>query len=83
MIEARVRDFRWAFDSEPETIRTALRALLGDSRFAVRADAERGFAVEGYVALPLMRQTPGVSEDTGRLQRMVAGEGFEPPTSGL
>ncbi len=83
VIEARVRDFRWAFDSEPETIRTALRALLGDSRFAVRADAERGFAVEGYVALPLMRQTPGVSEDTGRLQRMVAGEGFEPPTSGL
>ncbi|MEE8192513.1 MAG: hypothetical protein V3T74_07180, partial [Gemmatimonadales bacterium] len=82
-IEERVRDFRAAFDSEPATMRRAMRALLGDERLAVREDRERGFAVEGYVSVPLMCHTPGVTRTSGRVQRLVAGAGFEPATSGL
>ena len=41
----------------------------------------QGFRVEGVLMLPLMRETPGISEDPGRLQRVVAGEGFELPVS--
>ena len=35
------------------------------------------------LALALNVGTARVPEDSGRFTRMVAGEGFEPPTSGL
>ena len=47
--------------------------VLGDARPAVREDPERGFAVEGYVTVPLMCHTPGVTRTSGRVQHLVAG----------
>jgi site-specific DNA recombinase len=81
LIEARVADFRAAFEADPATMRRALRALLGDRRIVVREDRDRGFAVEGWLSLPLMQQTPGVSQDSGRLQRVVAGVRYTPNPS--
>lgn len=78
LIEARVMDFRAAFEAEPVTMRRAIRALLGERRLAVREDAERGFCVEGLVGLPLVHETPGVSQTSGRLQRLVAGGRYTP-----
>ena len=60
-----------------------LRAMLGPDRLRVYACEDRGFRVEGMLTLALNVGTARVPEDTGRLTRMVAGEGFEPPTSGL
>ena len=73
LIEARVVDFRAAFEAEPVVMRRAIRALLGERRLAVRADPERGFCVEGLVGLPLMHETPGISQVSGRLPRSIAG----------
>jgi hypothetical protein len=49
----------------------------------VREDAERGFAVEGWLSLPPMQQTPGVSQDSARLQRVVAGDRNTPDPSSI
>ena len=37
----------------------------------------QGFRVEGVLMLPLMHETPGVSQDSGRFQRVVAGAGSD------
>ena len=73
LIEARVQDFGAALQACPDAKKRALRALLGDRRIQVHPDDARGFRVEGLVSLPLMRETPGISEDPGRLQALVAG----------
>jgi len=78
LIEARAADFRRAFEADPETMRRRLRAFLGQERIAVREDDEKGFAVEGWLSLLLMQQTPGISQDPGRLQRVVARERYAP-----
>ena len=51
----------------------------------VGPDPERGFRVEGvfHWQLGLETQAARPPQETGRLVSVVAGEGFEPPTSGL
>jgi hypothetical protein len=76
LIERRAQDFA-AAQSEPASMRDAVRALVVvGEQLAVSADQARGFRVEGLVAVPLQRQTPGISENPGRLEEVVAGEGF-------
>jgi hypothetical protein len=75
----RAGDFRRAFEADSETMRQALRALLGEGRIAVREDAERGFVAEGWISLPLGVQPPGVAQaPPGRLERVVAGDRYTP-----
>lgn len=61
--------------------REVLKRLLGGGRLRVRADSERGFAVEGEFSW-LLAAGPGRCQE-GCCVSMVAGTGFEPVTSGL
>jgi hypothetical protein len=63
LIEHRVRELHRAFEASPEDCRAALRGLLA-GKLRVREDAERGFAVEGFLECP-------VQQDRGR--RATAG----------
>jgi hypothetical protein len=47
------------------------------------AQLDRPFSIEGVAELTLETHTAGRPETTGRMFSVVAGEGFEPPTSGL
>ncbi len=58
--------------------RMALGALLGETRLRVYADGR----VEGVATLAPETLAP-LKRTSGALDRDVAGEGFEPPTSGL
>ncbi len=82
LVKERVLDLRSAFDGEPEGVRSALRALLGDTRMRVGPDPERDFRVEGVFHWSFQTQAARPPQETGRLVSVVAGEGFEPPTSG-
>lgn len=83
VIEARVLEMRAAFHASAEDQRAAFRGLLGDRRMRVGADPERGFRVEGVFSLALEMPNARAYEGPGRRQSVVAGGGFEPPTSGL
>ena len=81
-LERRVRDLRAAFAGAPEETRAAFRLLLAGDRMQVHRDAKRAFRVEGVFHVPLMRERPG-AQASGPFSCVVAGGGFEPPTSGL
>ncbi len=83
VIEVRVREMRAAFEASLEDRRAAFRSLLGDRRMRVGPDPELGFRVEGVFALSLETPNARDYESPGRRQSVVAGGGFEPPTSGL
>ena len=77
-------DLRATLQGSPVHARAALGSLLGDRRMRVGPDSERGFRVEGLFEWSPEVRVPGpLQERTGRLASVVAGEGFEPPTSGL
>ena len=59
--------------------RLALGALLGDQRLRVHRDG----AIEGAVRIQPEEKLPVPRSLSRPAVRMVAGEGFEPPTSGL
>lgn len=80
---ARALEMREALAGAPSEMRDALRALLRDRRIRVYPDAEKRFRIEGILELALESTTPGSLAETGRRQSVVAGGGFEPPTSGL
>ncbi len=79
----RVSDLRATFPGDPTGIRNALKELLRGRRMTVGPDSERGFKVEGLFEWPLQTQVARLHEETGRLDSVVAGTGFEPATSGL
>ena len=75
-------DLNHCMRGAPEETRRALRILLQDRRIQIHTDPDRHFRMEGLFELPLMQNAPaGGGSDWGDL--VVAGEGFEPPTSGL
>ncbi len=76
LVKERVLDLRSAFDGEPEGVRAALRALLGDTRMRVGPDPERDFRVEGVFHWSFETQAARPPQETGRLVSVVAGEGF-------
>lgn len=82
-IDASVREMRAALAGDADARRGAFRALLGDRRMSVFADPERTFRVEGLFELDLEMPDARHSDESGRLTKLVAGGGFEPPTSGL
>ena len=82
VIEDRCQEMATAFEASPAEGRAALLALLGDRRIQVGTDAERGFSVEGIFELSLIHEPPR-SNHASEGACVVAGEGFEPPTSGL
>ena len=82
-VDARLADLRGSLEADHEAGRRALRTLVGDDRLAVSADPERGFRIDGFLHLALNVETARRPEASERFTRMVAGEGFEPPTSGL
>jgi hypothetical protein len=66
------------------TIERVLGALLRGNRITIHQALEgRDYRIEGVAELTLEAHTPGRHETTGRMFSVVAGEGFEPPTSGL
>ena len=83
MIEAKVDELRTTLLGAPLQARRGFSALLGDRRMVVHADAERGFRVEGLFRWSLENEHARRLQTSGRLDKVVAGEGFEPPTSGL
>ena len=74
---------RAAFEGAPDVRRAAFRALLGNRRMRVRPAAERRFRIEELFELDLEIADARSREASGRLPSVVAGGGFEPPTSGL
>ncbi len=84
-----VEDVEGALRSDPIRGREVLLGLLGPERLVARADAERGFRLEGGIYLPVERWIAGGGPGSPRTAsegfpyRGVAGGGFEPPTSGL
>ena len=81
-VRSKLDDVAGVLARGPQEARGALSALLAGRRLAVHADEDRGFRVEGVLRLGLETRNARDSEGPGRF-RMVAGEGFEPPTSGL
>ena len=75
-----IREVRAALVGDAAARRDVLRALLGAERFRVYADTERGFRLEGALRV---RLEPPARVEPGRGEGLVAGGGFEPPTSGL
>jgi hypothetical protein len=58
--------------------------LLRGNRITVHQSPDsRDYNIEGVAELTLEAHTAGRPETTGRMLSVVAGEGFEPPTSGL
>ena len=59
-------------------------AVLGGSKITLQQSPDgREYHIEGTAELALESHTAGRAETTGRMLSVVAGEGFEPPTSGL
>lgn len=83
LVAARAAEMREAFAGAPDSRRDAFRALLGDRRMRVLPDAEHRFRIEGLFELDLETTDARGLEASGRLLCVVAGGGFEPPTSGL
>ncbi len=84
LVEPRVLEMRSAFLGSPEHARAGFRALLGGRRMRVGPDPERRFRVEGVFELALeTTDSRGPQDDLGSRHSVVAGGGFEPPTSGL
>ena len=79
-VESRVRHFRIAFEESPDPARGALPPA-GES-MRVSGDPEYGFRVEGLLRGATTSE-PSEAEAAGRFACVVAGGGFEPPTSGL
>ena len=68
----------------PEKAHQALEGLLRGNRITVhQSPGSRDYKIEGTAELTLEAHTAGRAEATGRMLLVVAGEGFEPPTSGL
>ena len=68
----------------PEKAHQALQGLLRGNRIDVHQSPDsRDYNIEGTAELTLETHTAGHPETTGRMLQVVAGEGFEPPTSGL
>ncbi len=81
-LEEAARDLRKPLAAAPGEMRTALFALLAGRRMRVHGEVERGYRVEGVFSLAL--ETGNARGDgPGRFGCVVAGGGFEPPTSGL
>ena len=80
VVEQHLQDLGAAL-STSEHGRRALRALFRDERLRVGPDADRGFRIEGTAWLSVALDAKGAraTQDSGRLTRLVAGEGFEPP----
>ena len=67
-----------------EKAHQALQGLLRGNRIDVHHSPDsRNYHIEGVAELTLEAHTAGHPETTGRMLSVVAGEGFEPPTSGL
>jgi site-specific DNA recombinase len=83
LVTDRVMDLQETFAGDPTGIRNAMKELLRGRRMTVGPDPERGFRVEGLFEWPLQMQAARPHKETGRLDSVVAGTGFEPATSGL
>ena len=71
--------------ASPEKVHPGLDKLLRGNRIDLhqRPGGSRDYHIEGVAELTLEAHTAGRPETTGRMLLVVAGEGFEPPTSGL
>ena len=78
-----MRDLRAGLGGSPERGRGILRALLGGERIRVAPDSERDFRLEGTFCLEVETGTARDRQASERFHEVVAGGGFEPPTSGL
>ena len=83
LVADRVTDLKETFAGDRAGIRNAMKELLRGRRMTVAPDPERGFGIEGLFECPLQMQAARLHEETGRLDSVVAGTGFEPATSGL
>ncbi len=83
LVADRVTDLKETFAGDRAGIRNAMKELLRGRRMTVAPDPERGFRIEGLFEWPLQMQAARLHEETGRLDSVVAGTGFEPATSGL
>jgi site-specific DNA recombinase len=82
-VERGASGFRDSISSTPEVARRALRALLGNERIRIVRDRVQGYRMEGVFRLGLETTGHPMSGAQGVSVCLVAGEGFEPPTSGL
>ncbi len=81
--ERGVCGLRESFNSAPDVARRALRALLGGDRIQIMRDEAQGYRMEGVFCLGLEIDRRPLRITQGASDCLVAGEGFEPPTSGL
>ena len=76
MVEAKVDELRTTLLGAPIQARRGFGALLGDRRMVIHADAEHGFRVKGLFRLSLENENARRLQTPGRLDKVVAGEGF-------
>ena len=82
-VERRLADLGAELASERG--REVLHALFRGDRLTVRPDIDACFRIDGtaWLRLPVHEGPARVDQDSGRVHGVVAGGGFEPPTSGL
>ena len=83
-MRAAISQIESLLQASPEKTHLALEKLLRGNRITVhQSPGSRDYNIEGTADLTLETHTAGRPETTGRMLSVVAGEGFEPPTSGL
>jgi hypothetical protein len=83
-VRAAISQIESLLQASPEKAHRALEKLLRGNRITVhQSPGSRDYNITGTAELTLEAHTAGRPETTGRMLSVVAGEGFEPPTSGL
>jgi hypothetical protein len=83
-VRAAISQIESLLQASPEKAHLALEKLLRGNRITVHQSlGSRDYHIEGTAELALETHTARRAEATGRMLLVVAGEGFEPPTSGL
>jgi hypothetical protein len=83
-VRAAISQIESLLQASPKKAHLALEKLLRGNRITVhQSPGSRDYNIEGTAELTLEAHTAGRPETTGRMLQVVAGEGFEPLTSGL